>query len=203
MSKIGGIAAAWARRSLPLFPSPRSSRPAGRSTKSEASSNLSKHAQAVTGDTALAAKNFDSSATKRCALGVAFDSSAQAYAKLAAASKEHPLKAPKPGKFFTAVSEASRVLGLSSYESEGALNALQQMMSTGTVQAEELRGQLGERIPGAFNLAAKAMGVTTKELGKMMEQGEVLAEDLLPRLAQVLRSQYAAGLEEATHTAAA
>lgn len=159
--------------------------------------------KAVTGDTALAAKEFRFVRDEAMRLGVAFDSSAQAYAKLAAASKGTSLEGSKTREIFTAVSEASRVLGLSSYESEGALNALQQMISKGTVQAEELRGQLGERIPGAFNLAAKAMGVTTKELGKMMEQGEVLAEDLLPRLAQVLRSQYAAGLEEATHTAAA
>src|SRR5690606_22603244 len=52
-----------------------------------------------------------------------------------------------------------------------------------TVQAEELRGQLGERIPGAFATAARAMKVTEVELNAMLKRGEVLAVDLLPRMA--------------------
>ena len=38
---------------------------------------------------------------------------------------------------FTAVSEAGRVMNLTAEQSEGALRAIQQMMSKGTVQAEE------------------------------------------------------------------
>ena len=57
---------------------------------------------------------------------------------------------------------------LSAYESEGAFKALEQMLSKGKVSAEELRGQLGERIPGAFQIAARAMGMTTSELDKFM-----------------------------------
>jgi hypothetical protein len=64
------------------------------------------------------------------------------------------------------------------------------MISKGTVSAEELRGQLGERLPGAFNLAAKAMGVTTAELGKMLENGEIMAGDLLPKLALELNKTF-------------
>ena len=64
------------------------------------------------------------------------------------------------------------------------------MMSKGTVQSEELRGQLGERLPGAFQLAAKSMGVTTMELGKMLENGEVLANELLPKLSLQLMKTF-------------
>lgn len=53
-----------------------------------------------------------------------------------------------------------------------------------------MKGQLGERLPSAFNLAAKAMGVTTQQLGKMLENGEVLATDLLPRLALELNKTF-------------
>ena len=41
-------------------------------------------------------------------------------------------------------------MGLSADQTSGVLLALQQMISKGTVQAEELRGQLGERLPGAL-----------------------------------------------------
>lgn len=68
---------------------------------------------------------------------------------------------------------------------QGAFLALGQMISKGKVQAEELRGQLGERLPGAFQLAAKAMNMTTAELDKFMADGKLTAEELLPKLAKV------------------
>jgi tape measure domain-containing protein len=90
-------------------------------------------------------------------------------------------------------------MGLSGEQTEGAFLALGQMMSKGTVSAEELRGQLGERIPGAFQIAAKAMGVTTAQLGKMMQQGEVVASEFLPKFGNELEKRFgkqAAGASE-------
>jgi tape measure domain-containing protein len=51
-------------------------------------------------------------------------------------------------------------------DQRGIFKALEQMLSKGNVQAEELRGQLGERLPGAIYFSAKALGVTTRELNK-------------------------------------
>ena len=64
--------------------------------------------------------------------------------------------------------------------------AVQQMISKGRVSSEELRRQLGERLPGAMNLAAKAMRMTTAELDKQIRLGNIAANDLLPRLATEL-----------------
>ena len=64
------------------------------------------------------------------------------------------------------------------------------MISKGKVQAEELRGQLGERLPSAFQLAAKAMGMTTAQLDKFMADGKLTAEDLLPKLGIVQGQSY-------------
>ena len=41
--------------------------------------------------------------------------------------------------------------------------------SAKTVQAEELRGQIGERLPGAFSTFAQAIGVSTAELDDMSQ----------------------------------
>lgn len=43
-----------------------------------------------------------------------------------------------------------------------------------------------ERLYGAFNLAAKAMGYTTKELNDQLKAGNVLAKDLLPKLTPLI-----------------
>ena len=84
-------------------------------------------------------------------LGLQLGSTAKAYASFAAAAKGTTLEGKATRDVFEAVSKASAVMGLSAEQSSGALLALQQMVSKGTVQAEELRGQLGERL---FSLAA-------------------------------------------------
>jgi tape measure domain-containing protein len=130
-------------------------------------------------------------------LGLDLRKTADDYMKLAAAAKGTALEGRQSRDVFVAISEASRVLGLDSMRTSMALNAVQQMISKGTVSAEELRGQLGENLPGAFQIAARAMGVTTAELGEMLESGEVLAEDLLPRMAAELRKTYGTAADAA------
>lgn len=112
------------------------------------------------------------------------------YKDLLAASKGTALEGEAIRKIFDAISQSSAGLGLSVDDTNGVIRAFGQMISKGNVQAEELRGQVGERLPGAFQLAARAMGVSTQELNKMLERGEVLATDLLPKLAVVLTDKY-------------
>lgn len=133
-------------------------------------------------------------------LGTDLETSATQYAQLAAASKGTALQGDETRRIFTAISEAALVLGLSSDQTSGALNAIQQIMSKGTVQAEELRGQLGERLPGAFQIAARAMGVTTQELGKLLEGGKVTAEQLLPKLATELTKTFGPGVANSANS---
>ena len=130
-------------------------------------------------------------------LGLQFNSTAQAYAGFQAAAKGTALEGQKARTVFESIAKASAVMGLSADQTSGVLLALQQMISKGTVQAEELRGQLGERLPGAFQIAAKAMGVTTAELGKMLERGEVVANDFLPKFAKALEENLGGDAEKA------
>ena len=115
---------------------------------------------------------------------------ADSYKNFSASALSANVSLEQTDYIFQSVAKAASVLKLSNDDLKGALNAMAQMISKGTVQAEELRGQLGERLPGAFNLAAKAMGVTTAELGKMLENGEVMAGDLLPKLALELNNTF-------------
>ncbi len=130
-------------------------------------------------------------------LGLQFDTTASSYMKFAAAARQTSLEGSGARQVFESVSKAAAVMGLSAEQSEGALLALQQMISKGTVSAEELRGQLGERLPGAFQVAARSMGVTTQELGRMLEQGRVLSEDFLPRFARQLEQELGGAAEKA------
>ena len=136
-------------------------------------------------------------------LGLEFYTTIDSYKNLYAASQDSILAGQATRDIFVAITEAGAALGMSNDAVSGSLNAIQQMMSKGNVQAEELRGQLGERLPGAFNLAAQAMGKSTEELNKMLDNGEVLASDLLPKLARVLHEKYGQAAIDASDGAVA
>lgn len=131
-------------------------------------------------------------------LGLDFGTASVAYGKFAAATKDSGITSAQMKSIFEGVAAASTQMGLSAEETQGAFLALSQMASKGVVSAEELRGQLGERLPGAFNLAAKAMGVTTAELGKMLEKGQIMASDFLPKFGDALRNEFQAPLTSLT-----
>jgi tape measure domain-containing protein len=80
---------------------------------------------------------------------------------------------------FIGIAAGIRGTGGSLADMEGALRATAQVFSKGKVSAEELRQQIGERLPGAFTLFAKSMGKTPQELDKMLEQGQVTLNDFM------------------------
>lgn len=118
----------------------------------------------------------------------------QSYTAFYAASKNAidagQISASQIQDIFQSVSKASGAIGLSVEQQKGAFLALQQMISKGTVQAEEIRGQLAERLPGAFGILAKSMGVTEKQLNKLLKDGKVLAAEVLPAFAKELEKAY-------------
>ncbi len=150
---------------------------------------------AVTGSSAAAAQEMEYIRATANKMGLTLADTANAYISLSAAAKGTALEGKATKDIFESVSLAMGKLGKSSADTQGALLALEQMISKGKVSAEELRGQLGERLPGAFKAAADAMGVTTAELDAMLSKGEVMAEDLLPALSQRLRELYDDGKE--------
>lgn len=93
-------------------------------------------------------------------------------------------------QIFDSITKAGATMGLSTQQQERAFMALNQMMSKGTIQAEELRGQLGEALPGALGIMAKSLGVTEVQLAKMMKDGELLASEVLPKFAKQLEITY-------------
>ena len=108
----------------------------------------------------------------------------KSYVRFYAASKSSTLATKELDAIFNKMTKSAAVLGLSADETHGVLKALEQMMSKGKVQAEELRGQLGDRLPGAFVIMAQSMDITTGELDKMLKKGSVLADEVLPKFAQ-------------------
>jgi tape measure domain-containing protein len=114
----------------------------------------------------------------------------QSFQQVSGSFKDTKLAGQPMREIFEGVATASSAMNLSGDVSQGVFLALGQMMSKGKVSAEELTGQLGERLPGALNIAARAMGVSTSKLMDMMQNGELLSENFLPKFASELKRTF-------------
>lgn len=110
------------------------------------------------------------------------------------------LQGEQTRKIFEGVSTAATVMHLDAQTAGSVFLALGQIQSKGKVQAQELTLQLGQALPGSLRIAAKAMGMTTAEFTKNMEQGKILSEDFLPKFGAELKKQFGPGLATATHS---
>nr|DAJ98443.1 MAG TPA: tail tape measure [Caudoviricetes sp.] len=90
-------------------------------------------------------------------------------------------------EFYKNAAMFARIRGASDEDLKGIMVAFQQMASKGKIQAEELRGQLGDRLAGAVQLFADAIGKTPQELDKLMKDGKLLAKDVLPQVSEKMR----------------
>ena len=94
------------------------------------------------------------------------------FTSLTASVKGAGLSTDDAKESFLAIASGIRGTGGSLEDMKSAMRATSQVFSKGKVSAEELRQQLGERLPGAFTLFAESMGKTPAELDKALEQGK-------------------------------
>ena len=139
--------------------------------------------------------------------GIALSAVSGGYSQmLAAANSSELLSLDESREIFEGVSQAVRVFGLSTEDAEGVYRALTQIISKGSLQMEELRGQLGDRLPGAVSIFAKGLGVTTSQLMDMTKAAEVTGETLkrgLLGFSGELKSITDAGMGEASKSVVA
>lgn len=108
------------------------------------------------------------------------------YAKFTAAASISGMSMQKQRKIFESLSRAATAFGMSADDSNGVFLALSQMMSKGKISSEELRSQMGERLPIALQAMAKAAGTSVAGLDKLMKEGKLLSAKVLPKFADAL-----------------
>jgi tape measure domain-containing protein len=106
------------------------------------------------------------------------------------------MEVDKASRIFKSMTIALAGTGASSEQTKNAMTALTQMIGKQKISAEELRQQLGEAMPSAFGIMAKALGVTTKELDKMMASGQLLANEVLPKFAEEAERAFGGNTEK-------
>lgn len=151
------------------------------------------------GDEIQAAEELEFIRRQAERLGVTFVDLATEYSKFSVATKNTNLQGQATRDVFIGIAEAARVNRASQADLRGVFTALTQIVSKGTIQMEELKQQLGDRLPGAVQLLADSLGITTAELIKMTEQGQLSSEALIP-FAEEVRNRFGPGLAEAVES---
>ena len=108
------------------------------------------------------------------------------FTKLYAASQGSGIAFSELEDLFIGLSAANKAYAGDSEDLNGILRAFTQIISKGTVQSEELKGQVGERLPGAFKKAADSLGLTTAQLQKALEQGEIQSADFVKKFGKYM-----------------
>ena len=156
--------------------------------------------QKITKDSNLAASSQRFLTEITDDFGVSLVTTTNRYVKFLAAARQSGLTVRETENIFRSMTKAASVLALQTDELRGVYLALEQMLSKGKVTTEELRRQLGERLPGAMGIMAASMGVTISQLDKMMKLGQVLSADVLPKFAKAVEIAYGIEKEERINT---
>lgn len=133
-------------------------------------------------------------------LGISFETLSATYSKYLISAQQAGLSTEATRKSFRQVAEAARVLKLSQEDIDGVFTALSQIAGKGTLQMEELRQQLGDRLPGAVGIVAKALGYSTDRMDEFyaaVQNGSVSARDAIAALGDGLEQTFGGQLASA------
>jgi tape measure domain-containing protein len=120
------------------------------------------------------------------------------YSSFAIAARAANMDTKQMRFVFERVAEAGKVMQLDADDMNGIFKAIEQMVSKGQIQSEELKGQLGDRLPGALVFAAKKYEGGVKEFVKQLEKGNVEATKGVINLARGLDENFNKQLAGAT-----
>lgn len=160
--------------------------------------------EAATGTVQQARVQFQFLREETDRLGLNFVETAKSYGFFLGAIQGTNVTFAEAQKIFLGFATAGRALQLSADDVEGVFRALGQIMSKGKLQAEELRGQLGDRLPGAFVRFARALDMTKPgQLDDALKRGAISGDKLknaIIKVAEGLENDFAGAAEKASKT---
>jgi tape measure domain-containing protein len=129
------------------------------------------------------------------------------FTKLYASMKPTGFSGDEIRDLFLGISQAAATFGMSAEKVDRVNYAFAQMASKGQVMSEELKGQLGDVLPGAMGIFAEAAGFTGPDaitkFSKALEDGAykgAAMKTLLTNVGIVMRKEFGPGAEGAART---
>ena len=134
------------------------------------------------------------------AFGLNLETTRQGFVRLYASMAPTGFDSGSIEKLFTGISAATAALQLTPDKAERVIYAFGQMASKGQIMSEELKGQLGDVLPGALAIFAKAAGMSVKEFSQAMEDGEFVGQrfrEVFAKVSDELMNRFGTGAQAA------
>ena len=155
----------------------------------------------ASGSSLLGANNLSFVRKQVEELKIPLEAAIEGFTTLAGAARGNPIQGEGTQELAQGTFQASTVLSLSPEDTQGLLRAETDALSRGKIDAEFLRQELSTKIPGASEIAARAMGTSLAQFNKLVEQGQVLSEDFLPKLGKELQAEFGDASVDASNNA--
>jgi lambda family phage tail tape measure protein len=110
---------------------------------------------------------------------VGLQATIEGYSKVTAAAAANGLTLKETETIYRGLLASGVAFGASQDDLQSIITATTQILSKGKISAEELSGQLGERIPGAVAKFAQATGRPLAQLAKDLQDGKVNIADFV------------------------
>lgn len=136
-------------------------------------------------------------------LNVPINSAREGFTRLYASLEPSGFDPETIQRLFTGITEASATFGLSADQVDRVFYAFGQMASKGQVMSEELKGQLGDVLPGSVALFAEAAKMSMTEFTAAMEDGAFKGEGmkvLLENVATLMSTRFSDAATKASQT---
>ncbi len=130
-------------------------------------------------DTANYSKNIQFLSKLSNKYGQEINGMTSEFAKFSAAATSAGVSLSDQHEIFSSFSRSIAAFGMNTEDAKLSYMALSQMMSKGNISSEELRQQLGERMPIAMEAMARATGNTIQELDGLLKKGAILSKDVM------------------------
>ena len=156
--------------------------------------------QTATQDTGTFAKEMLYVDNVQRAFGLNLETTRQGFVRLYASMAPTGFDSGSIEKLFTGISAATAALQLTPDKAERVIYAFGQMASKGQIMSEELKGQLGDVLPGALAIFAKAAGMSVKEFSEAMEDGVFVGgkfREVFAKVSDELMNRFGTGAQAA------
>lgn len=147
----------------------------------DAYNNLQARIKLVTGEGAPFEAAFEGIAAVALRTSSSLDSTGNLFAKLATAGKEMGIGQAEALKLTETVNQAVQLSGASASASDAAITQLIQGLQSGVLRGDEFNSIM-EQAPRLSRALADSLGVTTGELRKMAEAGQLTSETVIKAL---------------------
>jgi tape measure domain-containing protein len=143
----------------------------------------------ISGSASQGAKNLAFITAEAKRLNLNLTNAKENYSQVLKSTRDSSLEGFQTENIYTAFAATAKANGLDQTQEQELFRSVRSIIGKGVLSQEEVRQEIGEKLGDFEKSLAEAYGVSTQQLNKMIESGELQATEALPKVAAVLKAK--------------